>query len=281
MPGLQGPDRVGPQGRPERAPTCASRFRPLLQEVGVGRPLRGRGGPRLEGPSRFDAGAGIEEDPGAFRAPSRRTPGGPHAPRAGTGSRNQTTRGAPGHPGPSRRALSSRQVFLDPSVALNGSALRARILSSRAASEIDLLEGGRDRAAQVKWTGPVLHPGPVRTVQTRHGPRSSSLALVDAVGGSARRALTLRRYRQADALRPIAPSRLSSRTPRRRLLDAPGPLGGGAGPVPGDRPEPPGGSRPRRVPGPAPSPLRPRTANTPRPVRDGQGAPTSTGSHVV
>ena len=40
-----------------------------------------------------------------------------------------------------------RQVFLDPSVALNGSSLRARILSSTAASEIDLFEGGRDRAA--------------------------------------------------------------------------------------------------------------------------------------
>ena len=50
-------------------------------------------------------------------------------------------------PGPSRRVLSSRQVFLDPSVALNGSALRARILSSRAASETDLLEGGLLRAA--------------------------------------------------------------------------------------------------------------------------------------
>ncbi|ERH30098.1 hypothetical protein HMPREF1550_01720, partial [Actinomyces sp. oral taxon 877 str. F0543] len=50
-------------------------------------------------------------------------------------------------PGPSRRALSSRQVFLDPSVALNGSALRARILSSTAASDTDLFEGGRDRAA--------------------------------------------------------------------------------------------------------------------------------------
>ena len=32
-------------------------------------------------------------------------------------------------------------------------------LDPGAASEIDLLEGGRDRAAQVKWTGPVLHPG--------------------------------------------------------------------------------------------------------------------------
>ena len=50
-------------------------------------------------------------------------------------------------PGPSRRELRSRQVFLDPSAALNGSALRARILSSTAASEIDLFEGGRDRAA--------------------------------------------------------------------------------------------------------------------------------------
>lgn len=50
-------------------------------------------------------------------------------------------------PGPSCRVLSSRQVFLDPSVALNGSALRARILSSTAASDTDLFEGGRDRAA--------------------------------------------------------------------------------------------------------------------------------------
>ena len=49
--------------------------------------------------------------------------------------------------GPSRRELRSRQVFLDPSAALNGSALRARILSSRAASETDLLEGGLLRAA--------------------------------------------------------------------------------------------------------------------------------------
>ena len=44
-------------------------------------------------------------------------------------------------------ALRRRQVFLDPSAALNGSSLRARILSSTAASEIDLFEGGRDRAA--------------------------------------------------------------------------------------------------------------------------------------
>ena len=44
-------------------------------------------------------------------------------------------------------ALRRRQVFLDPSAALNGSALRARILSSRAASETDLLEGGLLRAA--------------------------------------------------------------------------------------------------------------------------------------
>ena len=62
----------------------------------------------------------------------------PHAPHP---RRVRATRG------PSRRVLSSRQVFLDPSVALNGSALRARILSSTAASEIDLFEGGRDRAA--------------------------------------------------------------------------------------------------------------------------------------
>ena len=51
-------------------------------------------------------------------------------------------------PGPSRRVLSSRQVFLDPSVALNGSAPRGEDPHRPgAASEIDLLEGGRDRAA--------------------------------------------------------------------------------------------------------------------------------------
>ena len=49
--------------------------------------------------------------------------------------------------GPSCRVLRSRQVFLDPSVALNGSALRARILSSRAASEIERADGGLLRAA--------------------------------------------------------------------------------------------------------------------------------------
>ena len=51
-------------------------------------------------------------------------------------------------PGPSCREPGSRQVFLDPSVALNGSAPRGEDPHRpRAASEIDLLEGGRDRAA--------------------------------------------------------------------------------------------------------------------------------------
>ena len=196
MPGLQGPDRVGPQGRPERAPTCASRFRPLLQEVGVGRPLRGRGGSsprgaeplrrgrwdrrrpgRLPGsqqegpgwPARAAGGDRIPEPDHALARVARCTAGGAHAGRAGTrfpagamrwcapscpprrrsdsGARTRRTRGAAGHPGPSRRALSSRQVFLDPSVALNGSTLRARILSSRAASETERADGGLLRAA--------------------------------------------------------------------------------------------------------------------------------------
>ena len=67
------------------------------------------------------------------------------------------------------------------------------------------------------------------------------------------------------------PTRSARSRPPPRLADlllqlpgAPGLIGGGAGPVAGDRPEPPAGSRPRRVPGPAPSPLRPRAANTPR-----------------
>ena len=54
---------------------------------------------------------------------------------------HRATRGRPSW------ALRRRQVFLDPSAALNGSSLRARILSSTAASNTDLFEGGRDRAA--------------------------------------------------------------------------------------------------------------------------------------
>ena len=112
--------------------------------------------------------------------------------------------------------------------------------------------------------GAILHPDSVRPVQIRHGPRSSSLALVDAVGGSAGRAVELRRYRQADALRPIAPPAPGPRGPRRRLPGAPGPLGGGAGPVAGDRPEPPWRIPAAQGLGAGPQPLRPRAANTPQ-----------------
>ena len=83
---------------------------------------------------------------------------------------------------------------------------------------------------------------------------------------------------QADALRPIAPPAPGPRGPRRRLPGAPGPLGGGAGPVAGDRPEPPWRIPAAQGLGAGPQPLRPRAANTPGPVRVGQGAPASTGS---
>lgn len=51
-------------------------------------------------------------------------------------------------PGPSCRVLSSRQVFLDPSVALNGSAPRGEDpLDPGAASESERADGGLLRAA--------------------------------------------------------------------------------------------------------------------------------------
>ena len=44
-------------------------------------------------------------------------------------------------------------------------------------------------------------------------------------------------------------------------------------------PNPPAGSRPRRIPGPAPGPFAHAPQTPPRPVRVGQGAPASTRSH--
>ena len=95
---------------------------------------------------------------------------------------------------------------------------------------------------------------------------------------------------QADALRPIAPPAPGPRGPRRRLPGAPGPLGGGAGPVAGDRPEPPrpdpGRAGSRGQP-PAPSPTRRKhtpgrsgSARAPRRQPD-RAAPGSSGRFPV
>ena len=148
--------------------------------------------------------------------------------------------------------------------------------------------------------GAILHPDSVRTVQTRRGPRTPFPVLVDAPGGSAERALvpppwTSRRAPpdRAPRLRPAAlltatTVNLAARLPRPwladlllQLLDAPGLLGGGAGPVTGDRPEPPGRIPAAQGLGAGPSPLAHAPQTPPRPVRVGQGAPASTRSHVV
>ena len=79
-------------------------------------------------------------------------PGGAHRPaRPGAGQSqcpHAPLHGAPGHPGallPGARQPPGLLGSQRPR--RSGSCLRARILSSRAASEIDLFEGGRDRAA--------------------------------------------------------------------------------------------------------------------------------------
>ena len=78
---------------------------------------------------------------------------------------------------------------------------------------------------------------------------------------------------QADALRPIAPPAPGSRTPRRRLPGAPGPLGGGTGPVTADRPEPPGRIPAAQSLGAGPQLVAHAPQTPPRPVRDGSGRP--------
>ena len=185
--------------------------------------------------------------PGALPPGARQPPGLPGSPR-------RPRRSGSAHPG--------RGSPLDPG----------------AASEIDLLEGGRDRAAQVKWTGRSCTPARSGRCRSGTGPAAPplrwSMHSADQRDGRSHCAA----IEQSDALRPIAPPPPARADPRRRLPGAPGPLGGGAGPVPGDRPEPPDGSRPRRVPGPAPSPLRPRAANTPR---AGPGRPGRPGANPI
>ena len=85
-------------------------------------------------------------------------PGGAHRPaRPGAGQTPAPACAAPAvhraTPGPSCREPGSRQVFLDPSVALNGSALRARILIApgRRPRSTSWRAGGTGR--RNRWTG--------------------------------------------------------------------------------------------------------------------------------
>mgnify|MGYP001640093575 CR=1 FL=1 len=169
---------------------------------------------------RGGGGCGCNSSPiGRWRSRGRRGPS--------SGRRTRGACGPPGAllPGAQVAAGSSRDP---PGARVEAARPRGRGSPSRSRGGVrhDLLEGGRDRAARVTWTGPVLHPDPVRTAQTRRGPRSSSPALVDALGGSAAGALTLRRHGHADALRPIAPSR-----PRPAARDAGSPVRRAPSPV--------------------------------------------------
>ncbi len=175
-----------------------------------------------------------------------------------------------GHPGPFCRVprWPPGPPGIPPAPASKRLAPRGRGSPSRSRGGVrhDLLEGGRDRAARVTWTGPVLHPDPVRTVRTRRGPRSSSPALVDALGGSAAGALTLRRHRASRRAPPdLAPR--PARPPRHRLPGAPGRV---AGPR----------AAPRRVPGLAPA-FAHAQQTPPRPLQDGPGRPGTNRSHIV
>ena len=144
-------------------------------------------------------------------------PGGAHRPaRPGAGQAQRPhapLHGAPGHPG----ALlpGARQP-----PGLLGSQCRVERLGPRGrGSPLDPGAAFREQPGRAGRTGRRESSGRGRScTPTRSGRRRPStgpellLALVDAVGGSARRALTLRRHGQADALRPIAPPAPGPRT---------------------------------------------------------------------
>ena len=151
-------------------------------------------------------------------------PGGAHRPaRPGAGQSQRPhapLHGAPGHPGgrPSW-ALSRRQVFLDPSAALNGSSLRARILPPprRRRTPTSSRAGGTGR--RNRWTGrscTLTRSGRCRSARPRtppSGPRCRRR--------SARWALTLchrqnSRRAPQDRVGPPPSSRTSFSNSRRR-----------------------------------------------------------------
>ena len=156
--------------------------------------------------------------------------------------------------GSSCRVPGSRQVFPDPSAASKRLGPPGARIPSRPRGGVRDRPGGAGGTGRRESSGRGRSRTPTRSGRRRPGagpaapPLRSSMQSADQRDGRSHSAA----IEQADALRP-RPADL-----QRRLPGAPGPLGGGAGPVAGDRPEPPAGSRPRRVRGrpPAPSPTR-------------------------
>ena len=156
---------------PGRCPRCRCPVRALVAQPTIRRENRSMTNAvqRVPRPGRH-VGAGRPPicGSGRWRRESRRSrPVGARSPSAGPVARTVLPGPAPvspsarmrrstvhrATPGPSCRVLSSRQVFLDPSVALNGSALRARILPPprRRRTPTSSRAGGTGR--RNRWTG--------------------------------------------------------------------------------------------------------------------------------
>ena len=193
-------------------------------------------------------------------------------------SRGRRTRGECGPPGallPGARAAGSSRK--SPAPASKRLAPRGEdpLLDPGAASEIDLLEGGRTGRRESSGRGRSCTPTRSGQRTPGAGPaapplRSSMHWSADQRDGRSHCAA----MEQADALRPIAPS-------RRRLLGCAGPPRWWCRAGRWRPPRTPGGSRPRRVSEPAPAPSPTRRKHPPGRSGTGQNAPAPTRSHVV
>ena len=168
-------------------------------------------------------------------------------------------------PASKRLPLSGRGSPLDPESGL------PRSTSSKAGGTGRRESSGRGRSCTPTRSGP-CRPGTGPAAP----PLRPSMHLVDQWQGRSHSAAMTSRRAPPD------------RAPRPRLADPPTPAPRCAGPPrwwcrAGHRrpPRTPDGSRPRRVSGPSPSPFAHAPQTPPRPIRVGQGAPASTGSHVA
>ena len=188
----------------------------------------------------------------------------------GSGPRPRRVRATRGPPAGSPEGA---RVFFDPSARVEAARpLEARTPSTpERPSDTDLLEkrtepGGASRCS----LGAALRSDSIRTLQTRHRPRTPFPVLVDAPGGSAERALvppswTSRRTPPDHAL----PPRLAA-TSDASSSGAPGPLGGRTGPVT-DRTSAAQGPRRAGSPRSSPSPLHHAPQTPPGRPQDGPG----------
>ena len=187
----------------------------VAHEVDHPAPVRAGGGgsPRRSGPNGDRVPLG---GPGGAHRPARPGAGQTPAPACAAPAVHRATRG------PSCREPGSRQVFLDPSVALNGSALRARILIApgRRPRSTSWRAGGTGR--RNRWTGRSCTP--TRSGRCRPGTGPAAPPLRWSMHSADQR--DGRSHSAAMTSRRAPPDRV----PRPRLADPPTPAPRCAGP---------------------------------------------------